>query len=349
MASLRGGVTLLRLPRGTDRRMNRRAVLITFGSSLLAGSRVGAQPQAKLPRVAVLSFGFASAPISAQGQTAFETGLRELGWTVGSTITVEYRWADNNRERLARHVAELVRSVPDVIVVRTGVAQQAVAKATSTIPIVLGGATDPVAQGFVRSLARPGGNVTGLGLQLVELLPKRIELLKEAVPKLKRLALLTGRTISVPLTLDVVDRAARALGLEVQHITVSTAEELPQAFSTISRRQLGAVVVHADGGGPLDREVTRVVSLAATHRLPTMYAWRQHVEAGGLMALAVDIADIQRQTARFVDKILKGTKPADIPIEQPTKFQLVINLNAAGKLALTLPQSVLQRADHLIQ
>jgi putative ABC transport system substrate-binding protein len=328
--------------------MDRRAVLVTLGSSLLVVRRAAAQTPAKLPRVAVLSFGFAGAPISAQGQAAFETGLRELGWTPGSTIAVEFRWADNNHQQLARHVAELVRSVPDVVVVRTGVAQQALTKATTTIPIVLGGATDPVAQGFVQSLARPGGNVTGLGLQLVELLPKRIELLKEAVPKLQRLALLTGRTISVPLTPDV-DRAARALGLEVQRVTVSTAEELPQAFSTISRRQSGAVVVHADGGGPLDREVTRVVTLAATHRLPAMYAWRQHVDAGGLMAFAVDIADIQRQTARFVDKILKGTRPADIPVEQPTKFELVINLGTARSLALSIPQSLLQRADHLIQ
>jgi putative ABC transport system substrate-binding protein len=328
--------------------MERRAVLITLGSSLLAVRRAAAQAPAKRSRVAVLSFGFAGAPISAQGQAAFETGLREIGWIPGSAITVEYRWADNNHEQLARHVAELVRSVPDVIVARTGVAQQAVTKATTTIPIVLGGATDPVAQGFVQSLARPGGNVTGLGLQLVELIPKRIELLKEAVPKLQRVALLTGRTISVPLR-PSIDGAARALGLEVQHLTVSTAEELPQVFSTISRRQSGGVVVHADGGGPLDREVSRVVSLAATQRLPAMYAWRQHVEAGGLMAFAVDIVDIQRQTARFVDKILKGTKPADIPVEQPTKFELVINVSAARNLALTIPPSLLQRADHLIQ
>ena len=217
---------------------DRRAVLIVLGSSLLAVRRVAAQTPAKLPRVAVLSFGFASAQISAQGQAAFEAGRRELGWTPGSTITV-------------------------------------------------------------------------------------------VTPN--------------------VNRAARALGLEIQHVTVSTAEELPRAFSIISRRQSGGVVVHADGGGPLDREVTRLVSLAATHRLPAMYAWRQHVEAGGLMAFAVDIADIQRQTARFVDKILKGTKPADIPVEQPTKFELVINLSAARNLALTIPQSLLQRADHLIQ
>ena len=328
--------------------MDRRVVLITLGSSLLAVRRAAAQTPAPPPKVAVLSFGFAGGQISREGQAAFETGLRELGWTTGSTIAVEYRWADNNHEQLARHVAELVRSVPDVIVVRTGVAQQAVTRATTTIPIVLGGATDPVAQGFVQSLARPGGNVTGLSLQLAELLPNRIELLKEAVPKLQRVALLAGRTTSVPLT-PGVDRAARVLGLEVQHVTISTAEELPQAFSTISRGQSGAVVVHADGGGPLDREITRVVSLAATHRLPAIYAWRQHVEAGGLMAFAVDIADIQRQTARFVDKILKGTKPADVPVEQPTRFELVINLSTARNLALTIPQSLLQRADHLIK
>ena len=328
--------------------MDRRALLIVLGSSLLVVRRAAAQTPAKLPRVAVLSFGFAGSQISREGQAAVETGLRELGWTPGSTIAVEYRWADNNHEQLARHVAELVRSVPDVIVVRTGGAQQAVTRATTTIPIVLGGATDPVAQGFVQSLARPGGNVTGLSLQLAELIPKRIELLKEAVPKLQRVALLAGRATSVPLS-PGIDRAARVLGLEVQHVTISTAEELPQAFSTISRGRSGAVVVHADGGGPLDREITRVVSLAGSHRLPAIYAWRQHVEAGGLMAFAVDIADIQRQTARFVDKILKGTKPAEIPVEQPTKFELVINLSTARNLALTIPQSLLQRADHLIK
>lgn len=328
--------------------MDRRVVLITLGSCLLVVRRAAAQTPAKPPRVAVLSFGFAGGQISRDGQTAFETGLRELGWTPGSTIAVEYRWADNNHEQLARHVAELVRSVPAVIVVRTGVAQQAVTRATTTIPIVLGGATDPVAQGFRPEpppawwqCHRPGPS-TGRTAPQADRAPEGGG---TEAPALRT----AGRPhYLIPLT-PGVDRAARVLGLEVQHVTISTAEELPLAFSTISRGRSGAVVVHADGAGPLDREITRVVSPAATHRLPAIYAWRQHVEAGGLMAFAVDIADIQRQTARFVDKILKGTKPSDIPVEQPTKFELVINLSTARNLALTIPQSLLHRADRLIK
>jgi putative ABC transport system substrate-binding protein len=286
--------------------------------------------------------------MSRDGQAAFESGLRDLGWTPGSTISVEYRWAAGNADQLAKHVAELVRSAPTVIVARTGEAQRAITRATRTIPVVLGGATDPEASGFVKSLSRPGGNVTGLSLQGDDLIPKRLELLKEAVPSLHRIAVLTSPSSAFAWTREA-EAAARALSLEVQRVVTQSAGELPQVFSTISRSVASAVVVSSDGGGTLDREISQLVSLAARYRLPAIYAWRQHVEAGGLMTYTVDIANVQRQAARYVDKILKGATPADLPVEQPTKFELIINLKTAKALGLAVPPSVLLQADHIIE
>jgi ABC-type uncharacterized transport system substrate-binding protein len=328
--------------------MDRRAALIALASATFAARHTWGQTSAQVPRVSVVSFGHADAQVSREGQAAFEAGLRELGWMPGSTIAVEYRWAAANNDQLARHVAEVIRSAPDLIVARTGRAQRAISEATKAIPIVLGGAADPVAQGFVKGLARPGGNVTGLSLQDRELIPKRIELLKEVLPRLQRVAVLASPSSFFPWTPEA-DAAARTLGLDVQRVVIRSAAELPQAFSTIGRGRAGAVVVSSDGGATLDREISQLVSLAAAHRLPAIYAWRQHVDAGGLMTYTVDLADVQRQAARFVDKILKGTKPADMPVEQPTKFELVINLNTARSLSLAIPPALLQRADRLIR
>jgi len=321
---------------------------VVLAVALVAPLATWAQTPSKVARVSVVWFGHADAKISREGQTAFEKGLRELGWAPESTIVVEYRWADGSTEQLDKHVAEIARSAPDVIVARTGQAQRAIIQATKTVPIVLGGASDPVAQGFVKSLARPGGNVTGLSLQLNELIPKRIELLKEALPQLQRVAVLASPSLQFPWTAEA-DAAARVLGLDIQRVVIRSRGELPQAFSTISRGRASAVVISADGGATLDREISQLVSLAAAHRLPAMYAWRQHVEAGGLMAYAVDLADVQRQAARFVDKILKGAKPADLPVEQPTKFELVINLKTAKALGLAIPQSLLLQATEVIE
>jgi putative tryptophan/tyrosine transport system substrate-binding protein len=317
-------------------------------SLILAPLATWAQTPAKVPRVSVVSFGHVDALVSRDGKAAFEAGLREAGWMPESTIAVKYYWANADRDQLARHVAEIVRSAPDLIVARTGQAQRAISGATSTIPIVLGGAADPVAQGFVKSLARPGGNVTGLSLQDRELVPKRIELLKEILPHLKRVAVLASPSSYFPWTPEA-NAAVRALGLDVQRLTIKSPAELPQAFSTIGRSRAGAVVVSSDGGATLDREISQLVSLAAAHRLPAIYAWRQHVESGGLMTYTIDLADVQRQAARYVDKILKGAKPADLPVEQPTKFELVINFQTAKALGLTIPQTLLQRADQVIQ
>jgi putative ABC transport system substrate-binding protein len=326
--------------------MNRRAALVALASSVVTVAHVRAQTVSKVPRVVVLSFGSAQAQISREGQAAFETGLRDLGWEPGSTISVEYRWAGASTDRLSRHVAEVLQLAPDVIVVRTGQAQRTITRATRAIPIVLGGAVDPEAQGFVKTLSRPGGNVTGLSLQLNELIPKRIELLKEAFPRLLRVGVLTSPST---FNWNRADAAARVLGLEIQRLVIKSAAELAQAFSTIARSPASAVVVSSDGGATLDQEISQLVSLAAAHRLPTIYAWRQHVEAGGLMTYSVDLVDVQRQAARFVDKILKGAKPADLPVEQPTKFELIINLKTAKALGFTIPKSLLVQADQVIE
>jgi putative ABC transport system substrate-binding protein len=213
---------------------------------------------------------------------------------------------------------------------------------------VLSGAADPVATGFVKSLPRPGGNVTGFSLQIFELFAKQLEVLKQAVPKLQQVGVLVPPGVSSASS-TAIDGAARLLRLKIQYATVASAAELPEAFSAMSRARAGAVMVTPGPGGPLDKEVKQLVALPAKHRLPTMYTWRYFVEAGGLMAYAVDLIDIYRQSARFVDKILKGTKPADIPVEQPSKFEFVINLKTARALGLAIPQPVLQRADRLIE
>jgi putative tryptophan/tyrosine transport system substrate-binding protein len=317
-------------------------------SILLAPLVADAQPAGKVYRIGRL------APGSPEGSPfieSFRQALHERGYIEGQNLVIEYRWAEGRDERLPDLAAELVRLKVDVIVTGGSTAIRAAQQATRTIPIVMVGASDPVAQGFVASLARPGGNITGLSIVTPELLGKRLEILKETVPQSTRVAVLanpgSAPTLSATTT-GVLTIAAQGLGLQLQVVEVRRAEELDEAFAAMTRAGADALLVQ---GEPrlLDGLRGRIADLAAKHRLPAMYAWRMYVDAGGLMSYGVSLLEQYRRTAIYVDKILKGAKPADLPVEQPTKFELVINLKAAKALGLTIPSTLLFQADEVIQ
>jgi putative tryptophan/tyrosine transport system substrate-binding protein len=327
--------------------MNRRAFIAGVVSVLgvpLAGE---AQQPGKVPRVGFLG------PRSRSDGTpyldAFLQGLRELGWVEGQNIAIEYRFAEGRLDRLAALAAELVRLKVDVILAASTPPAVAAKSATSTIPIVMATSADPVELGLVASLARPGGNVTGLSFSVaLDVVGKELELLKETVPKVRRVAVLwnpanPGNT----LAMKTLRNTARSLSVQLQLLEARSPNEFEAAFAAMAREGAGALLVVPDSIFGLHR--ARLQDLAAKSRLPAMYGLREHTEAGGLMSYAVDLRDSFRRSATYVDKILKGAKPADLPVEQPTKFELVINLKTAKALGLTIPQSVLLRADEVIQ
>jgi putative ABC transport system substrate-binding protein len=281
---------------------------------------------------------------------AIRLALRELGYIEGQNIAIEYRYAEGEQDRNPQLAAELVRLKVDLILVSAGDPSiRATKNATKTIPIVMMGASiDPIEAGYVRSLARPGGNVTGLSLFTTELGGKRLELLKEAVPKLSRVAVLyeAGNRNSI-LQLNEVQAAARALGLTVRTWEVRDTDGFEKVFATQNKERLDGLYVF---GGPLmyaNRK--RIVGFALKSRIPSVYNDRIAVDAGGLMYYGEDLMDIYRRVAYYVDRILKGAKPADLPVEQPTKFELVINLKTAKQIGVTIPQSLLYRADRVIK
>jgi putative tryptophan/tyrosine transport system substrate-binding protein len=327
--------------------MNRRAFIAGVVSVLgvpLAGE---AQQPGKVPRVGFLG------PRSRSDGTpyldAFLQGLRELGWVEGQNIAIEYRFAEGRLDRLAALAAELVRLKVDVILAASTPPAVAAKSATSTIPIVMATSADPVELGLVASLARPGGNVTGLSFSVaLDVVGKELELLKETVPKVRRVAVLwnpanPGNT----LAMKTLRNTARSLSVQLQLLEARSPNEFEAAFAAMAREGAGALLVVPDSIFGLHR--ARLQDLAAKSRLPAMYGLREHTEAGGLMSYAVDLRDSFRRSATYVDKILKGAKPADLPVEQPTKFELVINLKTAKALGLTIPQSVLLRADEVLQ
>ena len=273
--------------------------------------------------------------------------LRELGWMEGRTVTIEYRWAEGREERLAEIAAEFVRLKVDVIVTSGTPAVMASKQATSVIPIVFATAGDPVGSGLVASLARPGGNVTGLATLVADLAGKRLELLREIVPGLGRLAIMGNA--SNPFTvleLDEVQAAAGTLGLEVVTLEIRRAQDIAPAFEALKSRA-DALYVCTDALANTNR--IRISTSALGVRLPTMHGSRDYVEAGGLMSYGPNYPDLFRRSADYVDKILRGAKPADIPVEQPTKFDLVVNLITAQALGLTVPSTLLARADEVIE
>jgi putative tryptophan/tyrosine transport system substrate-binding protein len=318
-------------------------------AALLLGSMAEAQQPKKVPRIGYLS------PSDAATESARSEGirqaLRELGHIEGHNIAFEYRYAEGKQDRQPELATELVRFKVDIIVVSGGTPLILAAKnATKTIPIVMtGGGIDPVAAGLVESLARPRGNVTGLTTLNRELGGKRLELLKEAVPKLVRVSVFYDPTApgSVLDVKEVLPVAARALGLTLRSWEVSTANSFDKVFAAMSKQRPDGLYV---SGGPLIlANQKRIADFALKSRLPGMYSSREAVDAGGLMYYGADIADSYRRVAYYVDRILKGAKPSDLPVEQPTKFELVINLKTAKQIGLTIPQSMLYRADKVIK
>jgi putative ABC transport system substrate-binding protein len=279
---------------------------------------------------------------------AFHEGLREHGWMPGQNIRIEYRWSDGRHDRLESLTRELLRLNPAVLVANSGPAASAAKRITTTVPIVFETLSDPVAAGLVDSLARPGGNLTGLAGISAELSGKRLELLRELVPGLARLALLVNPSnVMAPANTRETESAARSLGITVYIAEVREPVDLEGAFSRIARARAGAVFVFPDA--MLYGQRTKILGLVGQHRLPAVYVESHWVPAGGLMSYAPDLNAQYRRAAVYVDRILRGAKPADLPVEQPTKFELVLNLKAAKALGLTIPRSLLLRADHVVE
>ena len=304
-----------------------------------------AQQAAKIPRIGLLSpFSPSDATLSDE---AFRRGLRDLGWVEGRNIMIEYRYASGREDRLPGLVADLLRQKVDVIVTSVTTDTLAATQATGTTPIVMA-AGDPLAAGIVQSLARPRGNVTGLSQMAPEVSAKRLEMLKEIVPTLSRVAVLWNPEIRVStLSWEEIQHPARGLGLEVLSLEVRSADNLDKAFQEATRARAGALIIMPD---PVTRTtLKRIADLAAKNRLPSIFHIREFVDAGGLIAYGPDRSDLFRRAATYVHKILKGASPGDLPIEQPTKFELAINLKTAKALGLTIPPSLLLRADFVVQ
>jgi putative tryptophan/tyrosine transport system substrate-binding protein len=326
---------------------SRRAFLTTSFAVIVAPLAVAAQPPTKVPRVGIFTTGFL-APF-AHLLEGFKQGLRELGYEEGRNIRLEIRYGESKPEQFRLIAAELVRLKVDVIVALPNPAVEAVRQATQTIPIVMPIGADPVGVGFVASLSRPGGNITGLSAYAPELNGKRLELLKEAVPKLAGVGLLMSPNIrGNAADLEETQSAARSLRVRTQLFEVQDSAALDGVFRAMVKEDVDALLVYP-GQPTLFANRKQVVELAARHRLPAMYPLADYVNAGGLISYGINNLDLFRRAATYVDKILKGARPADLPIEQPTKFELVINLKTAKALGLTIPPSLRLRADQVIE
>ena len=324
--------------------VRRRHFLIASGALLATPFAVGAQP---VRRVSLLAY-VTNRPGPMEFDQAFLRGLRELGYIEGQNIRIEYRWGDGMEGQLPAQMAEVVGLKPDLIVTAGTPGVQAARNATASIPIVMALSPDAVRDGLVASLARPGGNVTGMSIFAPEVTGKRLELLKETLPNLARVATIwnSANPGNLPLVHDT-EVAAKALGLSLQSVGVRQVAELDTAFASITRERAGALSVISDGFMVTNRNL--VSALAARNRLPAIYPSSTYVEAGGLMSYGPSIPAAYHRAAYFVDRILKGARPADLPVEQPTKFELVVNLKSAKSLGLKIPQSILLRADKIIE
>src|SRR5262245_24855717 len=327
--------------------VGRRKFLATLGGAAASAiwPRVArAQQPAKVPTIGFL--GAATLSSTSKSVTAFVQRLRELGWIEGRTVAIEYRWGEGRNERFAELAAEFVRLKVDVIVT-SGVAALVVKQATSVIPIVFAVAADPLGTGLVASLARPGSNVTGLSTQFADTGSKRLEILREAIPGLRRLAIIgnVGYPASV-LEMNEVQETARTIGLEVATLEIRRAEDIAPAFEALKDR-VEALYVCGDALTATNRN--RIFTFALAARLPTIIGSGESLESGGLISYGPNFLDLYRRSADYVDKILRGAKPADLPVEQPTKFDLVINLVTARALGLTVPSALLARADEVIE
>ena len=329
-------------------RVPRRDFLLAAGALLAAPLAARAQQTANIARIGVLSLNRAATPHAVE---AFLQGLRDLGYVEGRNVTIEHRDAGGKPDRLPALAAELIALKLDVIVAPSTPAALASKQATRIVPIVFAGVADPVTDGLIASLARPGGNVTGLSNLSPELVGKRLEQLKQVAPKISRVAVLwhqggtEGRTEKDMMKAS--EGAARPLGIELQFVETRGPADFEKAFSEAAEARADGMTVLPIAIFGVDRK--RLVDLAAKYRLPAAYPAREYVDAGGLMSYGANLADLHQRAATYVDRILKGAKPSDLPVEQPVKFELVINLKTAKELGLNIPQSVLARADELIQ
>ena len=325
--------------------------LISVGVLLLLAVSLGtaaAQSSGQMPRVGYLSPGSSSDPVRLRRFDAFRQGLRDLGYVEGQNVVLEARWAEGQYARYPALVADLVRLKVGVIVPVGGAATKAAKQATTTIPIVMSVVNDPVGSGLVASLARPGGNVTGLTVMSTDLAGKQLQLLKEVVPEFSRVALLRNPDNPADTAmLREAEAAARALGVRLHALEARSPQEIDNAFAAMKKERAGALVVLADS--ILLNQRNQIAESAAKSRLPSAYSNGEYAEAGGLLVYGADLHDLERRAATYVDKILKGAKPAVLPVEQPTKFELVINLKTAKVLGLTIPSALLRRADRVIE
>jgi len=325
--------------------MDRRQLLVVLGGALAAPFAVRAQQQ-RVYRIGFL--GNSTAALEANLVGPFREGLRDLGYIEGRNIFIEYRWAEGKYERFPELIAELVALNVDIIVTAGTPAALAVKRAMVRIPLVMAAVGDPVGSGLVESLARPGGNFTGLTAIAPDLEGKRLELLREVVPKVSHVSFLLNPDNALTVASEKQAReAAKVLHVDVQFVGVREDSHFNQAFDTIAKERPDAFIVLADRVFLHKR--ARIVDFAARNRVPAVYPYRELVEAGGLMSFGPNYADMHRRAATYVDKILKGAKPGNLPVEQPTKFELIINLKPAKALGLTIPQSLVLRADEVIQ
>ena len=324
--------------------MRRRELLLLLGGAMTAARALRAQQKA-MPVIGVLS---SDSPVAAApNAAALRQGLSETGYVEGQNLAIEYRWAEGHYDRLPAMAADLVGRKVDLIVTGGPPATRAVKGATSTIPIVLTGG-DPVAEGLVASLARPGGNLTGFTFMVTELMPKRFELISELVPQTRVIALLVNpNSPSTEATIRDVQEAARATGVQLEIVKAGAEGEFETAFASLVQQHAGALVVGADPLFASGRE--QLVALAARHGVPTIYQWREFAAAGGLISYGPSLTAAYRQVGIYAGRILKGAKPADLPVQQPTTFELVVNLKTAKALGLTVPPSILARADEVIE
>ena len=324
--------------------MRRREFIALLGGAVARPLAVSAQ-QPKMPTIGFLSANAASA--QTQWTAAFVQRLRELGWIEGRTVSIEYRWAEGRSERYTEIATEFVRLKVNLILTAGNEAAIAVKQATSVIPIVFAVAGDPVGTGLVASLARPGGNVTGLSLQFTDLAGKRLELLREVIPGLRRLAIIANiNSPNAVKEMREVQSTAPTLGLEVSTLEIRRAEDIAPRLEALKGR---ADALYVCGDPLLNTNRIPLNTLALAARLPTTHGLREQIEAGGLMSYGANFTDLFRRSADYVDKILRGTKPADLPVQQPTKFELIINLRTAKALGITVPTSLLARADEVIE
>jgi putative ABC transport system substrate-binding protein len=324
--------------------MNRRESVLFALVALAATPFARAQQAGRIPRIALITI------TKREGSTTFDTvmqRMRELGYLEGQTLVSARYYAEENPERLASQAAEIVAQKPDVIVAVATPAIRAVHLLTKTIPIVMCPATDPVGSGFVASLARPGGNITGVANQTIDLSAKLVQLLRETAPRAKRIALLRTDNPTHPAQIKEVQDAAKAHGMTVFPVTARSGEEIDMAFPLMSKEKAEALIVLADPILVAQRQ--RIADLAIKQKLPSIYQFREHAVSGGLASYGPRLPDLYRLAATYVDKILKGVKPADLPVEQPTRFELVINRKTAESLNIKIPPDVLLRADEVIE